>query len=171
MNKYFNHTAQSDVRKFIIHNDKYKTSILLYAQGFSLVTPSLIPRPSVQYTHAREEDLVNIVQRLALILKFTKATPLNLLAKVCKGVMSKANYLRSGSQYTQDNWPMRLLPPKFLLLKKICIIFTRPSTLFTGSLSVGLGMRQCDTRPFFWHQLSGAWAQDLEDIAISSEYA
>ena len=65
MNKYFNHTAQSDVRKFIIH-DKYKASILLQAQGFSLVTPSLVPRPSVRYTHAREKGLVNIVHNLTI---------------------------------------------------------------------------------------------------------
>ena len=66
MNKYFNHTAQSDVRKFIIHNDKYKASILLQAQGFSLVTPSFVPRPLVRYTHAREEGLVNIAHNLTV---------------------------------------------------------------------------------------------------------
>ena len=79
---------------------------------------------------------------------FTKAKPLNLLAKVCKGVMSKAKYLWSGSQYTQDNWPMNQSDcylQSSSLLKNFCIIFTRPSSLLTVGLTEGLGTRLCDT--------------------------
>ena len=50
------------------------------------------------------------------------------------------------AQYIQDNWPMRLLPPKFLSGHKFCTVFTRPSSLLTGGLAEGQGTRLAFTK-------------------------